>query len=98
MTDQEAKRSVRITINQPCRLLPWKVTCKLIDLSLSGALIECDDFPDDFIFQTQGELEFNELILPGQLIRLENLKIAIEFDSKENQMHEKLSSLIEQYR
>ena len=94
MTENDPLRAARIEVELACSLNPWGVKAKLINLSLTGALIDCENFPDDLLTTVAGELQIGELRLSGDFIRVNKLKIAIEFTNLTSSAKEEIEKIL----
>ena len=98
MSDQDSTRAQRYEINKPCILNPWKVPAKLDNMSLTGALIHCLDFPEDLLTSTEAELQIEDLSIPGELIRTDKYKLAMHFSELDSALLEQVKSFLQQFK
>lgn len=97
MSEKDNIRVQRHSINKPCILHPWKVPAKLLNMSTSGAFIYCLDITEELLTSTEGVLEVGKFRLPGNLIRLEQYKIGIEFSDMSAELISEIESFLSQY-
>ena len=99
MSENQSKigilRDPKIDINKECILHPWGSKATLLNMSLSGALLVCENFPADFFTTGEGGVEVDNFKIPGKFVRLDKLNVAIEFNKIEGELSHKIQSYID---
>ncbi|MBT4762350.1 MAG: PilZ domain-containing protein [Bdellovibrionaceae bacterium] len=95
--DVPSTREPRVKIDAPCTLNPWEIKANILDMSMSGAFLECTDFPDDLLTSFDGEVVVQGLVIPGKFIRLDKLKIGLEFTAVNPQLKKQLEDFLQSY-
>lgn len=90
----DPQRAKRVEVDKPCTLNPWGIPAKLENMSISGALVNSQELPDDMITTFTGELVVGTLKIPGEFVRLDKLKIGIEFDPVDSTLKKKVEEFL----
>ena len=90
----DTPRPTRVDVNKPCILNPWGVPAELENMSLSGALVNSQYFPDEMLMACSGELVLDGIKIPGEFVRLDKLKIGIEFDHIDSVLKRKIEGFL----
>lgn len=90
----ESLRAGRVEMDQPCTINPGEVPATLENMSISGALVNCQYFPDDILMSFVGELVLGDLTIPGKFVRLDKLRTGIEFSPLDPVLEKKIDAFL----
>lgn len=96
--NQKIIRESRIEVNAPCTLNPWGVAAIIENISMTGAYLICENFPDDLLTSVNGEVVVGNITLPGELIRVNKIKIGIHFSILSQSCQAQLEAYINSFK